>query len=134
MSQHMNPTRDGGYRPTAVYYEDADFVEYVRRDVAALHRRIDGRLTLVIDMYSREPIGFSLKGFKHFCNNFGSSNIEKQKIFLDMVVILEKLVSELGDKVFNEDSRRVAYRQAIEIAKDDQVELRDLPKYAENMS
>jgi hypothetical protein len=54
------------YLPTAVYYADADTVEYVRRDVPCVYRRIDGILTLALDLHTREITGFRLKGFKNF--------------------------------------------------------------------
>src|SRR4029077_2594532 len=54
------------YTPVGVYYEDADMVEYIRKDVPCVNRRIDDLLTLALDMESREPIGFKLKGFKNF--------------------------------------------------------------------
>jgi hypothetical protein len=128
MTQNPDNALLSRYSPLAIYYEDADYVEYVRQDVAAVHRRVDDRLTLVLDMATREPIGFNLKGFKHFCNS--QSEASDKKSFLDMVSVLERLVSELGDRIFSEDSRRVAYRKAIEIAKDDRVELHNLPQYA----
>jgi hypothetical protein len=56
----------GGYSPAAIYYEEADIVEYIRADVPALHRRIDEFLTLVLDLDTREPIGFALKGFRNY--------------------------------------------------------------------
>jgi hypothetical protein len=56
----------GRYVPVAVYYEDADMVEYIRQDVPCVNRRVDSFLTLALEMGSREPIGFRLKGFKNF--------------------------------------------------------------------
>ena len=54
------------YVPAALYLEDADSVEYVRRDVACVYHRVDGFLTLALDMKTRELNGFRLKGFKNF--------------------------------------------------------------------
>ena len=48
------------YIPSAVYYADADTVEYVRSDVPCIHRRIDGILTLNLDLRTRELIGFQI--------------------------------------------------------------------------
>ena len=42
------------YRPTAIYLEEADTVEYVRRDVACIYHRVDGILTLAFDLKTRE--------------------------------------------------------------------------------
>ena len=58
------------YKPKAIYLEDADTVEYVKMDVACVYRRIDGFLTLALDLKSRELIGFRFKGFKNFSQAF----------------------------------------------------------------
>ena len=46
------------YVPSALYLGDADTVEYVRRDVPCVYRRIDGILTLALDLKTRELVGF----------------------------------------------------------------------------
>ena len=60
---------ESAYIPRAVYYADADTVEYVRRDTPCVYRRIDGILTLALDLHTREITGFRLKGFKNFFLN-----------------------------------------------------------------
>ena len=39
---------------------------HVRCDVPTVHKRIDALLTLILDMKTREPVGFTLKGFRNF--------------------------------------------------------------------
>jgi hypothetical protein len=56
----------GRYKPVAVYYEDADLVEYIGQDVPCVNAASNEFLTLVLDMTHRQPIGFKLKGFKNF--------------------------------------------------------------------
>ena len=49
------------YVQSALYYADADTVEYVRKDGPCVHRRIDDMLTLTLDLNTRELIGFRVK-------------------------------------------------------------------------
>jgi hypothetical protein len=58
MNQHPIPDLLTEYVPAAVYLDEADSVEYVRRDVACVYRRVDGILTLVLDMKTRKLNGF----------------------------------------------------------------------------
>jgi hypothetical protein len=110
------------YAPVAVYYEDADNLEYVRRDVPAVYRRIDDLLTLVLSMESREPVGFQLKGFKHFYLRYIKDKFNGDDYaFMDLVVILEQAVMMLGNEVFLERERMSAYAKAQDIAKEDEV-------------
>jgi hypothetical protein len=123
----------GQYKPMAVYYEDADMVEYVRLDVPCVNRRIDEFLTLALQMDGREPIGFKLKGFKNFylhhCKD--DARTDDRDRFLALVKVIEKATQVLGDGVFEEDQdRRTAYEQAYTIAKEDNAALRDLPSAA----
>lgn len=118
----------GSYKPSAVYFEDSDCLEYVRFDIPNVYRRIDGFLTLIVSMNEREPIGFTLKGFRNFYIRKYAQKAQAPD-FRNVVKLIEAVVCELGDEIFSE-TKRVAYRQAIEIAKDDQVQLTDLPIYA----
>ena len=118
------------YEPQAVYYHEADIVEYIRRDAASVHRRIDELLTLLLDMESREPIGFSLKGFR----NFYLSHMQRQQEiftsdFVMLTKVLEQAVTVFGDSLFDE-KRKEAYRTAHDIAEEDRVSLTDLPHAA----
>lgn len=118
----------GSYKPSAIYLQDSDCLEYVRFDVPNIYRRVDEFLTLVISMDEREPIGFSLKGFRNFyLRKYAKKAMAPE--FRNLVCLIEEIVGEIGDEIFSED-KRTAYRKALEIAKDDEVQLNDLPKYA----
>src|SRR6266436_3724426 len=83
----------GRYIPVAVYYEDADTMEYIRHDVPCVNRRIDAFLTLALDMKSREPIGFRLKGFKNFYLRYlkdDAQAADARDRFLTLVNVIEK--------------------------------------------
>lgn len=121
----------GKYTPKALYYEDADSLEYVREDCPQVHRRIDDFLTLILRMDSRKPIGFKIKGFKNFYlksirPKYGPSRLE----FLRLKVVLEDVMTELGNEIFADSPKNEAYRIASEIAETDQVILSDLPDAA----
>jgi hypothetical protein len=118
----------GSYKPSAIYFQESDCLEYVRFDVPNIYRRIDEFLTLVVSMDEREPIGFSLKGFRNFYVRKYPQKAPAPE-FRNLVCLIEEIVGEIGDDIFSEDKRR-AYRKAIEIATDDEVQLTDLPKYA----
>jgi len=118
------------YAPVAVYYEDADTVEYIRQDVPSVNRRVDGFLTLVLDMTSRKPIGFRLKGFKNFyLHHIKNTEHEDREEFLYLVGVIEKAIEIAGNKVFEPEARE-AYDQACQIAKEDNASLRELPDAA----
>ena len=124
----MNRARlpDGDtYKPVAVYYEDSDSLEYIRRDEPAIYRRIDDLLTLILSMRTRETVGFQLKGFTHFYLHTVSEKFQLHgdDAFLELIVIMEEAVRSLGDKIFEERERGCAYLKAREMAKEDGVQL-----------
>jgi hypothetical protein len=126
--QHVTNETDlsARYRPIAVYYEDADEVEYIREDVPYVRRRIDAFLTLVLKMDGREAIGFKLKGFKNFyLRHLKVPASDDRDHFLALVKVIEKAFDVLGDKAFEE-----AYHQAHQIAEEDGAELHELPRAA----
>lgn len=114
------------YSAKAVFYEDADCVEYVRSDVPCVYRRVDEILTLAYDMFDREKlIGFQLKGFK----NFYLKAIKPTALdtdFLPLALAIEKAVSIFGDLAIS-PVRRTAYTDALRMAADDGAVLRELP-------
>jgi len=114
------------YTGVALYFEDADTVEYIRQDIPAVHRRIDGVLTLLFNMADREElIGFQIKGFR----NFYLQDAVRQALgddFLSLVGILERVCTAVGGPLL--DVRKEAYDRARKIALEDKVELQDLPK------
>jgi len=121
------------YAPVALYYDDADSVEYVRRDSPCVYRRIDETLTMALDMRSLEAIGFRLKGFKNFYIRKLKPSMEQldNSNFVFLVTVIERLVAEMGDRHFQQDEeRKKAYAAAADIARKDRVELHDLPEVA----
>jgi len=121
----------GRYLPVAVYYEDADVVEYIRQDVPCVNRRIDEFLTLALKMDGREPIGFKLKGFKNFYLHYFKDDAQRddRERFVTLVKVIEKATEVLGNEMFEED-RRAAYEQAHKIAEEDNAALHELPDAA----
>jgi hypothetical protein len=115
------------YIPTAVYYADADTVEYVRRDVPCVYRRIDGILTLALDLHTREITGFRLKGFKNFFINHLKP---KYKLidgdFIPLVSVIEQALQIVGDKVCIDEAGVEAYRCARRMAHEDRVAIEPL--------
>lgn len=113
------------YSPVAIYYEDADLVEYIRKDAPNVARRVDELLTLIYNMNNRdELIGFKLKGFK----NYYLKNLSGLEDFVSVVTILENEMTKIGHQVIErEAARRDAYAKARDIADKDQVRVDDLP-------
>lgn len=131
MNRANLPTSKGAYAPVAIYYEDADALEYVRRDEPAVYRRIDDLLTLVLSMSSREPVGFQLKGFRHFYLEHIRDKVRPDEDrFPELIVMLEEAVKRLGNEVFSERERLSAYVKAQNIAKEDKVHLSEIPNVA----
>lgn len=115
------------YAKAAIYYDLSDTVEYLRVDESCVYRRIDSRLTLALDMDTGAVVGFRIKGFKNFylrelkpfCDKLGVE-------FVDLAQAFVSAVEQVGDEVVDVE-RLKAYRQAYEIAANDNVVLRDLP-------
>lgn len=122
MNQHIIPDLSAEYVPAAVYLDDADSVEYVRHDVACVYRRVDGILTLVLDMKTRKLNGFRLKGFKNF---FLKHLQPKYKLldddFVPLVSAIEEAIQIVGDQIMSDPQRKAAYREARRMAHDDRV-------------
>jgi hypothetical protein len=117
------------YCAKAVYYEMADSLEYVRKDVPTVYRRVDQQLTLILDMDTREPMGFKLKGFKHFFLRYLKPKYDLQdQHFMRLIDVLQKALSVGGDAIFDAVDRQAAYRQALEIAEQDGVLVDEFPK------
>lgn len=115
------------YTPVAIYLESADSIEYVRRDIACVYRRIDGFLTLALDIKTKELNGFRLKGFKNF---FLKHLQPKYKLldddFIPLVSVIEDAVEVIGDKVTRDAETKSAYRQARRMAYEDRVSIEPL--------
>ena len=116
------------YKPVALYYHDADSVEYVRRDVPTVSRRIDDFLTLILDMKNRDQvIGFRLKGFQNFyINHLKKSRGELDDEFFALAAVLESALTTLGNNYFDKvEQRTEAYKAARRIAIEDKVILEE---------
>jgi hypothetical protein len=119
------------FRPAALYYQDADALEYLRVDEPVVYRRIDDLLTLILGLEDRNPVGFKIKGFRNlYLRKLKPSFGDDRQHFLRMVTVLERLMTELGESVFDEAPRREAYKMAANIAMEDQVIICDLPEAA----
>lgn len=118
------------YAPTALYYADADSLEYVRNDVPHVYRRIDEFLTIILDVHSREAVGFKIKGFRHFYLSTLKPDLSSRSEFPRLVTVLERLMTDLGESLFNETFRHEAYATAADIARRDQVIVSDWPSAA----
>lgn len=114
------------YTPVAIYYEDGDFVEYVREDVLSVSDRADEFLTLIYAMSDRHLIGFRLNGFK---SAFVRGDLKSQlgTDFVTAVQIIERALTRLANESFDKQ-RRQAYNHAVRMAVEDRVQLRDLPE------
>lgn len=117
------------YAPRAIYYETSDVLEYVRADEPAFYRRIDKFLTLVISIDSNQLLGIKLKGFRHiYIEHIKSRRHQESPNFVRLISVLEDIVSVAANSAFEEVERRQAYNQALEIAREDDVRLVDLPR------
>lgn len=120
---------DGGhYEPQAIYYEQADSLEYIRRDEPAVYRRVDEYLTLILHLQTRQLIGFKLKGFRNlYLSHLKPKYQLDQSHYLKLINVLEHAMSVRGNAIFTETERRSAYRDALEIAGQDDVSV-EFPK------
>jgi hypothetical protein len=114
------------YVPSALYYADADTVEYVQKDCPCVHRRIDEMLTLTLDLNTRELIGFRVKGFRNFFLNHLKP---KYKLldgdFIPLVSVLEQALELVGNSVCPNPDSVEAYRRARKMAHEDRVALEE---------
>lgn len=114
------------HRPTAIYFPDADCVEYVAEDTVCVHERIDEFLTLIWDETRFRTVGFKLKGFRWVFEQHLKAHFKlNEGAFLKMVAVIEAVCQELGDAVFSDDRRRAAYIAARKMAAQNDVELID---------
>lgn len=121
----------GTYTPTAIYYHEADSLEYIRRDVPCIYRRVDEILTLILELRSREPLGFQFKGFRSFYVNHISQKYSfEHDNFIRAVNLIEEALTIAGDTIFTQNERSSAYEAAIQIAVEDHVKVTDFPKVA----
>ncbi len=128
MKQSTIPDLSAEYVPAAVYLDDADSVEYVRRDVACVYRRVDGILTLVLDMKTRQLNGFRLKGFKNlFLKHLQPKYKFLDDDFLSLVSVIEAAMQIIGDQLTDNPSRKAAYREARRMAHEERVSIDHQP-------
>jgi hypothetical protein len=100
-----------------MYLDNADSVEYMRRDVACVYRRVDSFLTLALDLKTRELTGFRLKGFRNFfLNHLKPRYSLLDDDFISLVSVIEAAVQVMGEKLVTDPERQDAYRQARKMA------------------
>lgn len=119
------------YTAAAIYYDEADMVEYVRADVPSVATRVDNMLTLIHSMKRRdELIGFKLKGFKNFYLREVLPKVEAigDEDFLMLVTVFETAIKKAADGLFEERQRKEAYQQARRMAFEDKVILKDFKR------
>lgn len=109
----------------AVYFSDADCVEYVSEDTTCIYRRVDQILTLIYDETNAIPIGFKLKGFKRILETMRERYQLNDSQFVELVQVLESICTTVGEEMFSDSHRKSAYDAAAKLAKD--VKLYDLP-------
>jgi hypothetical protein len=130
-SHHVHHHTGSRYTPAAIYYEEADSLEYVRADVPNVYRRVDQFLTLVLSMETRKPIGFRLKGFRNFyLRHLEPKYHLQERHFLLLIDVLQDALSEDGEAIVQATERSVGYRQALEIAQVDNVKIDEFPRVA----
>ncbi len=127
----------GRFTPCASYYEDMDYVEYISSPTIAVAQRIDSHLTILLDKNQENVIGFKVKGFRYlFETKLKSLYDLKNEEFVGLTSALEILYTDIGNEMLREGNEiqqketEWAYRQAMILAKNDNVNLYDVPKMA----
>ena len=100
--------------PMAVYFSDADCVEYISEDTTTVYRRVDEILTLIYDETCVIPIGFKLKGFKVVLETIRDELQLDDDGFVALVSILESVMTKIGDELH--ESIATDYAAATKIA------------------
>jgi hypothetical protein len=118
MTAQITPDLHTPYEAVALYLVDADSVEYMRRDVAVVYRRVDWFLTLALDMKTKELTGFRLKGFRNFFLKHLKPRYRLlDEDFIPLVSVIEEAVQVMGDQHFSDDpTRKDAYQQVRKMA------------------
>lgn len=125
----MNPHDLQPYEPKAIYYESSDSLEYVRRDEPAVYRRVDEYLTLILDLHTRALLGFKLKGFRHlYLSHLVPKYHLTERQFIPLIAVLEDAMSASVNGIFAEAERQSAYRDALQIAQQDNVRVEQFPR------
>lgn len=126
ISMEIDPERCAPYKPVAVYFLDSDCVEYVKEDAFCVYERVDSFLTLIFDETKFNLVGFKLKGFKYFFDQYMKPLFKlNDSQFIDLVSVIEAVFTHIGDTVFSEgdEERKRAYKAAIKLATNDNVKL-----------
>ena len=117
---------DSEFARVAVYFPSMDYLDYVRSDGLHVSERIDRFLTLVWDEAGDELVGFKLKGLKHFFLTQLKPALQlADDDFIAVRDLFVALATKFGDELFADDGDRVriAYRRAMKIAANDNVQL-----------
>lgn len=116
------------FKPCALYYDCMDYVEYVTHDTTSVADRIDEFLTVLWNGSRDEIIGFRVKGFKFLFNTKLKSlyNLTDND-FIPLISVLQAVVEQVGDDLLRDDKRHKAYKKAIRLARESNVDLYDVP-------
>lgn len=109
----------GEFRPCAFFDDRLDCIRVIARDCSVLETRINQYLTVLEDNYYQESdrspyVGFTIKGARHFCSEYGFDlnypiNISELldailKAFPDLAV--ELFVNGIARPLVKEERRR----------------------------
>jgi hypothetical protein len=110
----------GLFRPCAFFDKRLDCIRVIARDCSVLEERINDRLTVLLDNYPGpgrpKYVGFTIKGAKHFCREYGWDLGEPIK----MTAVLDAVVAKYPDMVVDLFINHVARQLVHEI---DEVEM-----------
>lgn len=116
------------FKAYASYDRKMDYVEYLTSSDIVVSRRIDDRLTLVLNKSKLEVVGFRLKGFAHLFNEKLKPLMQlKDSDFIKLVSVMEAVLLENGDKFIADKNRRDAYSSAYKLADSSEARITDLP-------
>tara|TARA_R100000687_G_C6446097_1_gene162932 strand:- start:793 stop:1212 length:420 start_codon:yes stop_codon:yes gene_type:complete len=82
-----------GFQPCAWYNEESDQLSFLAENVQYGTRRVDGLITLFIDLHTKGLVGFKLKGFKALYQKvcYGLDQSPNERALSDLVAFLDEL-------------------------------------------
>lgn len=129
LQEQFGATLADNFVKRATYYSVMDSLEYVCKDTTTVADRVDGFLTVLLDAYTLEVIGFKLKGFGFVFNKYVKELMKlRDGDFNPIIEALECAFTQVGDDMFKhvdtENDRRVqAYRATLDMIKREELEL-----------
>lgn len=129
LSQQFDVSLAENFHKQALYYGPMDFLEYVSEDTTTVADRIDGFLTVLLSADDQKLVGFRLKGFKWAFNTHIQPNYKLQDEDFDPIKFaLQRFFTDVGNTITADNGpsnpeRDAAYKEAMQLAKRDQVSL-----------